>query len=146
MKTTMKMVVSIALLGLVLAGCAAKPARSTVPVEEVQGPPVLTLWSVCPSPCFDLSARFVAYPAGAVIFRHKHHFSEVPQYIGAELSGEQYERFLGPDRLEVLSDLDETYYVSDGTHAPNHILQWRTRTVEYAKSKSMASWMIAIRC
>lgn len=116
-------------LALVLAGCAAKTAQFDVRVEKIQAPPALVLWSLCPSPCIDLSARFAAYPSGTIIYwRAPPGFpSHVPEYIRADLSREQYERLLGQGRLELLEGLKQSYFVSNAINAPDNILQWRAK-------------------
>lgn len=118
----------IALLGLMLAGCAAPSSPSAIQAKPREEAPVFVLWSLCSSPCIDGSARFAAYPSGTVIYRREPlpSLSDPPHFMRAALSREQYERLFGAKRLEALSGLKEFYSVTDAVHAPDNILQWKT--------------------
>jgi hypothetical protein len=109
---------------LVLVGCAVTPSESVVPGERAQETPSLVFWSLGG---IDFSARFAAYPSGVVIYRKELLGVDVPQYMQAHLSREQYVQLLGPARLNSLAALEARYWVSGAIQAPDNILQWVTK-------------------
>lgn len=116
---------SFMLACLLLSGCAKSPMRAAGQPHEAQESPTLVLWSRSPSPSIDRSPRFAAYPTGVIIYRRQDSLSEAPRFMRAELPREQYRQVLGSERLKALSTLERSYFLSEGLHAPDHVLQWR---------------------
>ncbi|WP_375761391.1 hypothetical protein [Corallococcus exercitus] len=88
--------------------------------------PSLVLWKRCPSPCLDRSPRLAIYPDGTLIYASLHALPDAPAFRQAHLTRGQLEQLLSPKRMQAMEELLPAYFVSNGLHAPDHIIQWRT--------------------